>query len=119
MNIGQFYSETIIVSGGRWTGRMFRTADRLTSREVPYVVTEATGTRQIARSPAARGRNAALDCQLERLINLLMVIEGNAELAIRNTGNERRTVALSRVMTAADRAAMLAHEMLATVLQED
>lgn len=83
------------------------------------MATAASGTIQVTRDAVARYRSAAFDCQLERLINLLMVIEGNAELAYRHTGDERRAVALSRVMTAADRAAMLAHEMLATVLKED
>ena len=83
------------------------------------MVTEAAGTRRDVRSPTAHGRDPALDCQIERLINLLMVIEGNAELAIRQAGGERQIVALSRVMAAADRAAVLAHEMLATVLRTD
>lgn len=83
------------------------------------MVTEVSGAIRITRDAAARYRGAAFDCQLERLINLLMVIEGNAELAVRHPADERRTVALSRVMTAADRAALLAHEMLATVLREE
>lgn len=80
---------------------------------------ESVARAHVPHDIIARYRSAAFDDQLERLINLLMVIEGNTELAVRHTADERRRVALSRVMMAADRAAVLAHEMLATVLRDD
>jgi hypothetical protein len=70
-----------------------------------------------SRPAAAKSKRNAFDLQLEALINLLMIIEGNAEMAERHRGDERWAVTLSRVLAATDRAALLAHEMLAAVLQ--
>jgi len=73
-------------------------------------------TRLELRHSADQSRDA-MDRKLESLINLLMVIEGNAEMAERHGPDGRLQVALSRVVSATDKAAVLAHELLATVVQ--